>query len=232
VYAIEGGRVAAATRPGIRGLVDIGHFRYEHVDALVKSGELVESGQPIGWTWLGTWHLHLGERIVTADGRHHWVNPLRPGGKIQPYVDQARPDIQGIRYYTPATPRWGRRIGHVARSGGSATFPGWPRPITLSGSPSQSSTLPPAASWNDAMSFARSSTSSCPRINTTPPAPSRTCPRTAACGGTETSAVTTSTGFGCFHIRTGTRRASQTAATGYAFASGTLPATRQKPTPR
>jgi murein DD-endopeptidase MepM/ murein hydrolase activator NlpD len=115
VFAIEGGRVTTATRPGIRGLVDIGHFRYEHVDALVKTGQLVEPGQPIGWTWLGTWHVHLGERIVAADGQRHWVNPLRPGGKIEPYVDRARPEIQEIRYYTPASPSWRRRIGHVVR---------------------------------------------------------------------------------------------------------------------
>ncbi len=115
VYAIEGGRVEAATRPGVRGLVDIGHFRYEHVDALVKVGERVEPGQPIGWTWLGTWHVHLGERVVTADGRRPWVNPLRPGGKIHPYVDRSKPAIREISYYTPAMPPWRRRIGHVAR---------------------------------------------------------------------------------------------------------------------
>ena len=115
VYAIEGGRVEVATRPGVRGLVDIGHFRYEHVDALVEPGELVEPGQPIGWTWDGTWHVHLGERVVTADGRSRWVNPLRPGGKLHPYVDRADPKIYEIRYYTPATPRWTRRIGHVVK---------------------------------------------------------------------------------------------------------------------
>jgi hypothetical protein len=115
VYAIEGGRVAAATKHGVRGLVDIGPFRYEHIDALVEQGDVVEPGQPIGWSWLGTWHVHLGERIVTADGRRHWINPLRPGGKIHPYVDRANPEIHEIRYYTPAAPPWQRRIGHVAR---------------------------------------------------------------------------------------------------------------------
>jgi hypothetical protein len=115
VYAIESGRVEAATRHGIRGLVDIGHFRYEHVDAIVKPGQLIEAGQPVGWTWLGTWHVHLGERIVASNGRRHWVNPLRPGGKIHPYVDRADPELEEIRYYTPATPMWRRRIGHVAR---------------------------------------------------------------------------------------------------------------------
>jgi hypothetical protein len=116
VYAIEGGRVSTATAPGVRGLVDVGHFRYEHIDALVRRGQLVEAGEPIGWTWLGTWHVHVGERLVTAGGRRRWINPLRPGGKIRPFVDRARPAIHEIRYYTPASPRWGRRrIGNVAR---------------------------------------------------------------------------------------------------------------------
>jgi hypothetical protein len=115
VYAIEGGRVEAASRPGVRGLVDIGHFRYEHVDARVRVGESVEAGQPIGWTCDGTWHVHLGERAVDASGVRRWVNALRPGGKVHPFVDRAKPEVKEIRYYTPATPAWGRRIGHVVR---------------------------------------------------------------------------------------------------------------------
>ena len=38
VYAIEGGRVEEASKPGVRGLVDIGHFRYER-------------NQPAAWTY-------------------------------------------------------------------------------------------------------------------------------------------------------------------------------------
>src|SRR5207247_5142668 len=62
VYAIEGGQVMAATPRGERGLVDVGHFRYEHVDALVRVGQRLEPGQPVRRTWQGTWHVHLGER--------------------------------------------------------------------------------------------------------------------------------------------------------------------------
>jgi hypothetical protein len=40
---------------------------------------------------------------------------LRPGGKIVPLVDETKPVIHEIRYYTPADARWGRRIGNVAR---------------------------------------------------------------------------------------------------------------------
>jgi hypothetical protein len=115
VYAIEGGEVTAATPRGVRGLVEAGHFRYEHVDALVRPGQHVEAGQPIGWTWFGTWHVHLGEYVFPGGGSRILVNPLRPGGKLRPYVDRAPPNIAEIRYYAPATPQWGRRVGHVAR---------------------------------------------------------------------------------------------------------------------
>jgi hypothetical protein len=115
VYAIEGGRVLAATPRGVRGLVDIGHFRYEHVDALVDRGDLVQAGQLIGWTCFDTWHVHIGEFLFLPGGERRLINPLRPGGKIQPRVDAARPELEEIRFYRPATPAWGRRTGNVAR---------------------------------------------------------------------------------------------------------------------
>jgi hypothetical protein len=114
VYAIEGGPVLGATKRGVRGYVDIAHFRYEHVDALVEPGEVVRPGQLIGWTCFDTWHVHLGEFVFT-DGRRIIVNPLRPGGKLQPFVDRAAPSIDEIRFYTPATPSWTRRTANVAR---------------------------------------------------------------------------------------------------------------------
>jgi hypothetical protein len=115
VFAIEGGEVRAATARGERGLVDIGHFRYEHVEALVRVGQRVEPGQPLGWTWKGSWHVHLGEWIFRPGGDRILVNPLRPGGKVRPYLDDAPPEIHEIRYYTPATPSWTRRTANVAR---------------------------------------------------------------------------------------------------------------------
>lgn len=109
VYAIEGGRVTAATRPGVRGLVDAGHFRYEHVEALVRVGDTVAAGQQVAWTWFDSWHVHLGEFVFPPGGGRLLVNPLRPGGKVRPYVDAAPPDLREIRYYAPATPAWKRR---------------------------------------------------------------------------------------------------------------------------
>ena len=115
VHAIEGGRVLGATPPGVRGLVDIAHFRYEHVDVLVRPGDVVEPGQHIAWSWKGDWHVHLSEFVDLPNGTRVFVNPLRRGGKLRPYVDRDPPVVHDVRFYTPATPRWGRRPTNVAR---------------------------------------------------------------------------------------------------------------------
>ena len=114
VYAIEGGRVHEATPRGVRGFARIGHFGYGHIETMVEPGEVVRAGQPVGWTWQGSWHVHLSEFVFTVDGRRLIVNPLRRGGKIHPYVDRVKPVVHDIRFYAPATPRWGRRPANVA----------------------------------------------------------------------------------------------------------------------
>jgi hypothetical protein len=111
VHAIESGRVTAATPRGTRGLVDAGHFRYEHVDALVGVGDNVEPGDVLGWTTDGSWHVHLGEFVFRPDGSRVIVNPLRSGGKVAPYVDTDRPAIRAVTFHVPATPTWKRRPG-------------------------------------------------------------------------------------------------------------------------
>ena len=115
VHAVEGGQVTRATPRGVRGLIDIAHFRYEHVDALVRVGDVVEPGEQIAWAWKGDWHVHLGEFLDLSDGGRVFVNPLRPGGKLAPYLDTAKPAIDEVRFYTPAVPPWGRRPANVAR---------------------------------------------------------------------------------------------------------------------
>ena len=65
---------------------------------LVKVGQQVQAGDLIGWTCFDTWHVHLGERLVAPDGRKHWINPLRTGGKVQPFVDRAAPEIADRLY--------------------------------------------------------------------------------------------------------------------------------------
>ena len=115
VFAIEGGRVLGATKRGVRGFVDVGHFRYEHVDALVESGDAVRPGQLIGWTCFDSWHVHLGEFVFPPSGGRILVNPLRPGGKLRPFVDSAPPSLDAIRFHEPALPNWTRRTANVAR---------------------------------------------------------------------------------------------------------------------
>jgi hypothetical protein len=115
VFALEGGVVEEATQPGVRGTVRIGHFGYGYVDARVSRGERVRRGQFIGWTTRGSWHVHLTEFFFPGDGQRLLLNPLRPAGKLKPYVDTAPPIIHEVRFYTPAEPRWGRRITGVAQ---------------------------------------------------------------------------------------------------------------------
>ncbi len=115
VYAIEGGPVNFATPPGQRGSVRIGHFGYGHVEPVVGSGEIVAPGQHIGWTCAGDWHVHLTEYLLTT-GQPLRLNPLRPGGKVAPFVDTAAPAIREVRFFTMARPDWGRRpLTTVAR---------------------------------------------------------------------------------------------------------------------
>jgi hypothetical protein len=115
VFAIEGGIVEEATPRGVRGNVRIGHFGYGHIDARVSRGERVRAGQFIGWTTRGSWHVHLTEFFFPGDGRRLLLNPLRPAGKLKPYVDTAPPVIHEVRFYTPAEPTWGRRVTGVAK---------------------------------------------------------------------------------------------------------------------
>ncbi len=108
VYAIESGPVFSATPSGARGTARIGHFVYGHIDPVVNTGELIVAGQHIGWTCKGDWHVHLTEHVLTS-GPPLIVNPLRPGGKLHPYVDTARPVIREVRFHRPASPSWSRR---------------------------------------------------------------------------------------------------------------------------
>jgi hypothetical protein len=108
VYAIEGGPVRFATPRGRRGFAHVGHFNYGHIDPVVFTGEIVAPGQHIGWTCKDDWHVHLSELILTT-GAPIRINPLRPGGKIAPFVDAAPPVIREVRFYTVARPGWVRR---------------------------------------------------------------------------------------------------------------------------
>jgi hypothetical protein len=78
-------------------------------------------GQHIGWTCKGDWHVHLSE-FVFASGTPLRVNPLRPGGKLRPYVDTASPEIREIRFYAPAEAELEPSAGHEPCSATSSRY--------------------------------------------------------------------------------------------------------------
>ena len=41
--------------------------------------QVVRAGQPGGWTWQGSWHVHLSEFVFTVDGRRLIVRIARHG---------------------------------------------------------------------------------------------------------------------------------------------------------
>jgi hypothetical protein len=111
VFAVEGGTVEVAANVASVGCVNrivrIGHFAYWHADPVgtVTPGQVVEAGDPIGWTCKGMWHVHLSE-WVEVDGVRTWVDPLHPGGKLAPFVDTAKPAIRSIRFFAPVATTW------------------------------------------------------------------------------------------------------------------------------
>ncbi len=111
-FAIEGGVVEEATKPGVRGNIRIGHFGYGHVDARVKKGDRVKAGQFIGWTTKTPWRPPMNSSLP---GRRPAGSTIRygPAGSSSPTSTRA-PIIHDVRFYTPATPAWGRRVTGVA----------------------------------------------------------------------------------------------------------------------
>ena len=73
------------------------------------------AGQFIGWTTKGSWHVHLTEFHSPATVGRCCSTRSGPGGKLKPYADTAPPVIHDVRFYTPATPTWGRRVTGVAQ---------------------------------------------------------------------------------------------------------------------
>lgn len=108
VYAVESGIAQVPSTAGV-GCVNrqltIGHFRYWSVDPTVADGELVAAGAPIGWTCRSLYAMHLSE-IQEVDGAPVYVNPLHAGGKLVPSGDSAAPEIQSVRFFSPAEISW------------------------------------------------------------------------------------------------------------------------------
>lgn len=107
VYAMESGIARAvnadAAQCGLRRL-SIAHFAYWHVSPTVEPGTFVAAGDPIGWTCSGYWHMHLSE-WARIDGQRRWINPLRIGGRIDPYVDTEPPVIDDVKFVTAVPTR-------------------------------------------------------------------------------------------------------------------------------
>jgi hypothetical protein len=111
VYAIESGTVWMPEDEEKRScqgrLLHVGHFGYSHVDPIgtVEPGQHVQVGEMLGWTCYHHWHMHLSE-FATQGGRQVYVNPLRAGGRLAPYVDTAPPVIQAVRFFSPTEAAW------------------------------------------------------------------------------------------------------------------------------
>jgi hypothetical protein len=108
VYALEAGKALVRTHRRVVSCsnrhIRIGHFEYWHIIPTVRFGQQIKAGQPVGWTCLGSWHIHISEWQLF---RHHliWVNPLR-GGRLGPLPAGAKPQIGALRLYTRQHQRW------------------------------------------------------------------------------------------------------------------------------
>jgi hypothetical protein len=89
VYALESG-TATIRYPGSPDVnVDVGRFFYWHIAPSVRNGQYVVADRTVlGHVLFGFKHLALSEG--TTD---HYLNPLRPGGSLRPYVDTEPPVI-------------------------------------------------------------------------------------------------------------------------------------------
>lgn len=96
VYAIQSG-IAHIRYAGSQDVnVDVGRFDYWHVQPTVAEGQWVNAyTTQLGTILYGAHHLALSEG--TPDD---YLNPLRPGGSLQPYHDHEPPIIGVPRLFT------------------------------------------------------------------------------------------------------------------------------------
>jgi hypothetical protein len=91
VYAIQSGVVHIRYPDSQDVNVDVGRFYYWHVKPMVSDGQHVTAYQTeLGTVLYGAHHIALSEG--TTDD---YLNPLRPGGSLEPYHDH-EPPIIGI----------------------------------------------------------------------------------------------------------------------------------------
>ncbi len=96
VYAIQSG-YASIRYPGTGDVnVDVGRFYYWHIHPTVSDGQYVVAYKTvIGNVLYGFTHVALSEG-TTSD----YLNPLRPGGSLQPYHDSEPPVIGVPRIFS------------------------------------------------------------------------------------------------------------------------------------
>jgi hypothetical protein len=96
VYAIQSG-FASIRYPGTGDVnVDVGSFYYWHINPTVSNGQYVVAYRTeIGQVLNGFYHVALSEGS-TSD----YLNPLRPGGSLQPYHDHEPPIIGVPRVFS------------------------------------------------------------------------------------------------------------------------------------
>jgi hypothetical protein len=95
VYAIQSG-YASIRYPGTGDVnVDVGNFFYWHIKPTVANGQYVTAYQTvIGRVLFGFYHLALSEGSTA-----NYLNPLRPGGSLSPYVNTEPPIIGTPRIF-------------------------------------------------------------------------------------------------------------------------------------
>ena len=96
VYAIQSG-VASIRYPGTGDVnVDVGNFFYWHINPAVSSGQYVTAYKTIlGRVLYGFYHVAMSEGSTA-----NYLNPLRPGGSLRPYVN-TEPPIIGVPQIFP-----------------------------------------------------------------------------------------------------------------------------------
>jgi hypothetical protein len=128
IFAVESGELHYTRRNEMsRNCNDrrfsIGHFSYWHASPGWPDGTHVRAGQMIGWTCLNEWHVHLSEWAL-VNGQRVWVNPLHVGGKLRPYLDEAKPVIRAVYAYGPPAAWWSPQVSdQLMQRDGATTLP-------------------------------------------------------------------------------------------------------------
>jgi hypothetical protein len=98
VYAIQSGRAHVLDSKWPDARVQVGNYIYWHIHPAVHDGQrVIPYDTVLGHVLRSMGHLHLSE----VDSAGHWLNPLRPGGRVlAPYRD-SEPPVIGLPHIAP-----------------------------------------------------------------------------------------------------------------------------------